>query len=144
VCGSYTFKDEAGISVAVYDAVAESSRRIEKPFERRGLVPASRTLPMGCAVIDLKAVRNLPKPSSPFRYRDRPTVLRTSPKTPFLPPYFGSMGIAPRSTRTFSAFTCRDARGIVSVAGICNEPKAADRVSELAVSDEYLKRYPAV
>lgn len=61
VCGSYVFKNDSDISVAVTD-FEECSQRIPEPFVRRGLVPVRRALPLGCAIIDLQAVKNLPQP----------------------------------------------------------------------------------
>jgi hypothetical protein len=62
VCASYPFKDGSGQGVvALFD---DKGRTIHdhRPFERRGLVPAGKALPMGCCVIDLRIAAALPRP----------------------------------------------------------------------------------
>jgi hypothetical protein len=62
VCGSYPFKDHSDMSVAVWHGPDGRSVREPYPYKRRGLVQVDRALPMGCCVIDLRAVAGLPRP----------------------------------------------------------------------------------
>jgi hypothetical protein len=148
VCGSYTFKDDAAISVAVCDNSAQTSQRITEPFVRRGLVPVNRSLPMGCAAIDLSATRNLPQPLFRTMQVARATdgvlehvtqdtffttLLRLHGHTPMLDTNIQCVHVSRHTGECFG-----------SPEYVVNRRLRADRVAELAVSDDFLKRYPAV
>jgi hypothetical protein len=146
VCGSYVFKDAAGISVALDDSGDRSSQRIPEPFRPRGLVVANRALPMGCAVIDLGAVRNLPRPL--FRTLQIPrasdgvlehisqdtyftSLLRLHGHTPMLDTSLQCVHV---SRQTGECFGSPDY--------VVERRLRADKVRELAVRDDFLERHP--
>jgi hypothetical protein len=148
VCGSYVFKDDAGISVAITDSGDRSSQRISEPFHRRGLVVANRALSMGCAVIDLGAVRNLPRPL--FRTMEIPrardgvlehisqdtyftTLLRLHGHTPMVDTNIQCLHVSRTDGSCFG-----------SPEYVTNGRLRADSVSELAVRDDFLERHPPV
>lgn len=62
VCGSYPFKDGSDLGVAVRHDAKGKSLRESYPYERRGLVPTDRALPMGCCVIDVRVAAKLTRP----------------------------------------------------------------------------------
>jgi hypothetical protein len=146
VCGSYVFKDAAGISVALTDSGDRSSQRIAEPFRPRGLVVSNRALPMGCAVIDLTAVRNLPRPL--FRTLQLPrasdgvlehisqdtyftSLLRLHGHTPMLDTNIQCIHVSRETGECFG-----------SAEYVVEKRLRADKVHELAVRDDFLERHP--
>ncbi len=62
VCAAYPFKDGTDLCVAVTHDKNGRSLRVPNPYNRRGLIPVERALPMGFCIIDLAVVAKLPKP----------------------------------------------------------------------------------
>lgn len=148
ICGSYTFKDDAGISVAVCDVSEHVSQRITEPFVRRGLVAANRSLPMGCAAIDLRATRNLPQPLFRTLKVPRATdgVLEDVTQDTYFTTLLRLYGHSPMMDTNVQCVHVSRQTGdcFGSPEYVVNRRLRADRVHELAVSDEYLKRCPPV
>ena len=61
VGGVYPYKNDTDICPAVTD-YPPLQTRVPTPYVRRGLVPITHALPMGCCLIDLRVLNSLPKP----------------------------------------------------------------------------------